>query len=141
MDVKVTSAPAADLAKVIAPGANIWSTYLDKGIVSDYAKYSSAIDIQAQGLESRPSIYKAFVDRAAALARHANPKIVIYAGISTNPSGQQVSASTIVSDIEATRDVVSGYWFNVPSGGAACPRCGVGEPTVAVAVVRDLSAH
>jgi len=140
LDVKVISAPAANLAEVIAPGANIWNAYLSSGIVAAYAKYSSAIDIQAQGLEGQPSVYREFVDRAAAMARQANPNVVIYAGISTNPSGQQVSAATIVGDIEATRDVVSGYWLNVPSGGVACPRCGVAEPQVAVSVVDRLSA-
>ena len=139
LGLSVISAPAVDLAKVLAPGADIWSGYLSSGVVAAYAKYSSAIDIQAQGLEGRKSAYVSFVYRAAAEARRANPNVLVYAGISTNPSGQRVSATTIVRDIEATKKVVFGYWLNVPSGGGACPRCGVAQPQVAVSVVDRLA--
>lgn len=140
LGVNVISAPAVDLSKVVAPGSDIWDGYLSSGIVTAYAKYATGIDIQAQGLEGRPSVYSSFVSRAAAEARQANPDVLVYAGISTNPSGQQVSAATIVQDIEATQGFVYGYWLNVPSGGEACPRCGIAQPQVAVAVVNRLVA-
>ena len=39
-------------------------------------------------------------------AREANPKVVVLAGVSTNPGGQTVSAADLVRAIAATRDTV-----------------------------------
>jgi hypothetical protein len=48
---------------------------------------------------------------AVAQARAANPSIVIYAGLST----QRVSgAAQLVQDYLATRNLVDGYWLNIP---------------------------
>jgi hypothetical protein len=64
----------------------------------------------------------------------------VLAGISTNPSGQRVSADDILRAIAATRDSVDGYWFNIPWPSEYCPRCNDFRPDIAIEVIRHLAA-
>jgi hypothetical protein len=124
--------PATDLVNVLDPhGAGTGQDrFLKLGIIADAARNADVVDIQAQGLEGSPK-FADFVTQAAAQARAANPKVIVLAGISTNPSGRAVDATTFADDANAVRGVVDGYWLNVPEAGAACPRCGTAQPQVA----------
>jgi hypothetical protein len=51
------------------------------------------------------------VAAAAAQARAANPHVVIYAGLSTQ---RVTSAAELIQDYMATRNLVDGYWMNIP---------------------------
>jgi hypothetical protein len=96
--------------------------------------------IQAQGSERNIRVYTDFVGQAAAQARSANPNVIVLAGISTNPSGQRVTADHILGAIAATRDSVDGYWFNIPQPSDYCPRCSEFRPDIATEVLRRLGA-
>ncbi|MFJ4655882.1 hypothetical protein ACIP5Y_31800 [Nocardia sp. NPDC088792] len=133
--------PATDLTRILAPGENSYDAYLRLGISAAAAKAADVIDIQAQGSEADTSRYADFVKQAAAAARTANPKVVVLAGISTNPSGQSVTADQVGAAIDATRSFVDGYWLNVPQAGNACPRCGTAQPQVAVGLLRNMNSH
>lgn len=133
------STPATTLTDVLAPGdTDHYAAYLRLGLAASAARYANVIDIQAQGSETDLGKYAAFVRAAAAQARHANPHVVVLAGISTNPSGQKVSSAQFTAAFMAVRPFVAGFWLNVPSGGTACPRCGKPQPQVAVPLLRDL---
>jgi hypothetical protein len=136
------TAPAVNLVAVLAPesGERRYATYLRLGIAADAARYADVIDIQAQGSESNTRAYADFVEQAAAQARQANPKVLAFAGISTNPSGQRVQADDLLRAIAATRDSVDGYWFNIPLPSEYCPRCNDFRPDIAIEVIRRLAA-
>jgi hypothetical protein len=111
------TAPAVNLVKGIEPMARpeqMDEDYLRLGIAADAARYADVFDIQAQRFESDTKRYANFVKLAATQARQANPKVSVLAGISTQPFGPRVTADDILGAIMATRDVVDGYWFNIP---------------------------
>ena len=138
----VISTPALSLATHLQPaGERRFDTFVRLGFPGNAAKYADAIDIQVQGSEVNARTYAQFVTTAAAQARKANPKVLVFAGISTNPSGHKVSVNQIVSAVEATRSVVDGYWFNVPQQGASCPRCNDFRPDMALDVLRTLQSR
>jgi hypothetical protein len=133
------STPATDLTDVLAPGAtDHYAAYLKLNIAADAARYADVIDIQAQGSEANLATFVPFVKAAAAQARQASRRVIVLAGISTNPSGQQVSAAQLIAAVVAVRPFVNGFWLNIPSAGRACPRCGVARPQVAVPLLRML---
>jgi hypothetical protein len=117
---KVILAPAQDLVLVndrngFQDGSTPWQSYLSMGLATTSARYGDIYEIQAQRYEM--SMYRSqhdyanFVAAAAAQARAANPDIVVYAGLST----QRVSgAGQLFEDYLATRDLVEGYWLNIP---------------------------
>jgi hypothetical protein len=133
------STPATDLTTVLAPHAqDHYAAYLRLHIAADAARYADVVDIQAQGSEADLATFVPFVKAAAAQARQANPRVIVLAGISTNPSGQAITGAQLVAAVLAVRPFVGGFWLNIPSAGAACPRCGVAQPQVAVPVLRLL---
>lgn len=134
------TAPAVDLTRTLAPGPEKrYDAYLRLNLAADAARYADVYDIQAQGSQRNVKRFSAFVRAAAAQARAANPKVLIFAGISTNPSGQRVTSDDIVRAIDATRKTVDGYWFNVPMPGKYCPNCNDFRPDVAIAVLRGIA--
>jgi hypothetical protein len=135
------SAPAVDLVAGLAAESSgrRYDTYLRLGIAADAARYADVVDIQAQGSERNTAVYANFVSRAATQAREANPKVLVFAGISTNPSGQQVTPDDLLRAIAATRDSVDGYWLNIPQPGEYCPRCDDFRPDTAIEVLRRLA--
>jgi hypothetical protein len=137
------TAPAVNLVAVLAPGSRNrhYDTYLQLGIAADAARYADVFDIQAQGSERNTALYANFVRQAAAQARQANPNVVVFAGISTEPNGQQVTAADILRAIAATRDSVDGYWFNIPRPSEYCPRCTDFRPDIAIDVLRRLAGQ
>jgi hypothetical protein len=133
------STPATTLTDVLAPGApDRYAAYLRLGLAASAARHADAVDIQAQGAEADLAKYVTFVRAAAAQARAANPRVLVFAGISTNPSGQRVTAAQFAAAVNAVRWYVSGFWLNIPAGGAACPRCGTPQPQVALPLLRSL---
>jgi len=133
-------APSTDLAEVVDPGQRVAPAFLASGILAGVAASASSVEVQAQGLESDPTRYAAYVRSAAGQVHSANPAASVLAGLSTNPSGQSVTPAELLEAVALTRSVVAGYWLNVPSGGAACPRCGTAQPQVATELV-DLLAR
>ncbi len=135
------TAPAINLTRVLAPGTEKrHDAYIRVNIAADAARYADVFDIQAQGSESDLAEFTSFVTAAAKQAREANPKVIVLAGISTNPSGQKVDAETIVRAIQATNKVVDGYWFNVPQPSRYCPKCNDFRPDMALDVLRKLGS-
>ena len=137
------AAPAVDLVSALAAENRMtaYDTYLRLGVAADAARYADVVDIQAEGSECDTTFYANFVAQAAAQARQANPNVLVLAGISTNPSGQKVTANDILRAISATRDSVDGYWFNIPSPSDYCPSCNNFRPDIAIEVLRRLSTQ
>jgi hypothetical protein len=140
---QVIVTPAVDLAtSQQQPGEKRFATFLRLNIPAAAAKYADVYEIQAQGSQVPPSVFASYISGAAQQARAANPKILVFAGISTNPSGHKVTADQIVAAIRATRDVVDGYWFNVPQKNPTCPNCNDFRPDIAIDVLKQLqSSH
>jgi len=136
------TAPAVNLVTVMAPASDpklSYDMYLRLGIAAAAARYADIVDIQAQRFERTTELYANFVRQAAAQARQANPKVVVLAGISTQPIGQQVTADDILRAIAATRDIVDGYWFNVPRKSEYSPRATEFRPDIAIEVLHRLA--
>ncbi len=117
---KVILAPAQDLVpgfdkNSFRRGKAVWQSYLSMGLATASARAADIYEIQAQPYEMTvyrsQHAYASFVAASAAQARAANPSVVIYAGLST----QRVSsAAQLLQDYEATRNLVDGYWLNIP---------------------------
>jgi hypothetical protein len=117
---QVILAPAQDLVPgfdkaSFQGGKAVWPSYLSMGLAAASARVADIYEIQAQpyeiGVYRSQRAYASFVAAAAAQARAANPRIVIYAGLST----QRVSsAAQLLQDYLATRNLVDGYWMNIP---------------------------
>jgi hypothetical protein len=137
---RVILAPAQDLVRgsssgTFQSGKPAWQSYLSMGLATASARYGDIYEIQAQpyeiGVYRSQNAYASFVAAASAQARAVNSKIVIYAGLST----QRVSsASELAQDYMATRNLVDGYWMNIPQHGKP------GPVAVADQFFRDLPA-
>jgi hypothetical protein len=139
--VALIAAPAVTLTRVLAPGPERrYDAYLRLGLAAAAARHADVYVVQAQGSERDLPRYASFVDAAGRQAREANPRVRVFAGISTNPSGIRVSAGIILRAIAATRGVVDGYWFNVPKPGPYCPGCTEFRPDLAIEVFRRLAS-
>lgn len=134
------AAPALNLAKVLAPpGAGArWETYLRLELAAGAARSADIVEVQAQSLERTPSLYRSFVEQAAAQARRAKPGVTVLAGLSTNPPGSPVTSAEVGQAIEATMALVDGYWVNIPGRGPRCPTCNPMQPSVAIGALRSL---
>jgi hypothetical protein len=132
--------PAVNLVRALDPqgSGKTYDRFLQLGVIRDAARFADIVVIQAQGSETALPLYSSFVRAAAAQAREANPHAIVLAGISTNPSGQRVSAEQILAAIHATRSAVEGYWFNVPAPGPYCPACNDFRPDLAIQVLSAL---
>jgi hypothetical protein len=138
------TAPAVDLVPVLAPDGDRKrqdDTYLRLGLAADAARYADVFDVQSQRFERDTERYARFVREAAAQAREANPKVMVLAGVSTQPSGQHVTADDILRAIDATRDFVDGYWFNIPEPSEYSPAVTEFRPDIAVDVLRQLAGR
>jgi hypothetical protein len=138
------TAPAINLVTVMAPAEDrnrLYDTYLRLGIAADAARYADVFDIQAQRFEHNTELYARFVRQAAAQARQANPKVVVLAGVSTQPFGPRVTADDILGAIASTCDVVDGYWFNIPAPSEYSPHATEFRPDIAIDVLRRLAGR
>jgi hypothetical protein len=135
------AAPAVDLVPVLAPDSDRErqdDAYLSLGLAAEAARCADVVDIQAQRFQNDPERYGSFVRAAAAQARAANPKVIVLAGVSTQPGGRDTSADAILRAIQATRDVVDGYWLNIPEPGEMSPKVRTFRPDIALDVLRRL---
>jgi len=132
--------PAVDLTRVLSPQATSgrYDEFLRLGIPRAAARYADIYEIQAQGSLGDLALYVRFVKEAAEQARSVNPKVIVFAGLSTNPNGRHVTPKDLYDAVLATRNDVAGYWLNIPGGGAACPKCGEPQPQVAVELLKML---
>ena len=115
-----------------------YASYLQSGLVGEVAKAADVFEVQAQGFERQTALYKEFVATAADQARDANPRVTVIAGLSTNPGGRGVPAIQLYRDALAARPYVDGFWLNIPAKSAACRRCGVARPEIALELLRKL---
>lgn len=135
----LVATPATDLVHSVEPQYHgpIYPEFLRLGLAEKIASSCKVYEIQAQGAERNPSLYAYFVKEVAAQIRDAHPDVVLLAGLSTNPGGHPVPARVLEKDVQATREIVAGYWLNIPQAGKACPRCGKAHPEIAVSLLNN----
>lgn len=135
---QLIAAPATNLARSRPDGESAATAFLQTDDLAKVASSADWVEIQAQGLERNPDQYAAYIGQAVRQIRQVNKAAVIYAGLSTNPSGPQVDVAELSADVRLTSGEVSGYWLNVPAQGAACPRCGQPQPQLAIQLLELL---
>ena len=133
----LVATPATDLVRSVDPSyrGKIYPEFVRLRLAARIAAYVPVYEIQAQGAENNPTLYRSFVADISRQVQQAHPGITILAGLSTNPDGHVVAASVLERDIALTKGLVSGYWMNIPQAGKACPRCGQAHPEIAVQVL------
>jgi hypothetical protein len=136
------AAPATTLRKVVLPPVRegVWPGFLATGIIPDAAAEADLFVIQAQGIAGDIDRYVDLVAGGAMQARRHNPGVVVLGGLSTRPSGRDLTVDQLLLAIVRTRNVVAGYWLNIPSDPAYCPDCGEPRPEVAVDLLRRMEA-
>jgi hypothetical protein len=136
----IVASPGLNLTSVLRPGVTRRAAaYLELHLAAQAAEAADVVNIQAQSLERSPQAYVDFVKSAAAQARRAKPGVRVLAGISSNPTGPQVTEAQLERAIVGVRPYVDGYWMNIPSPGPLCPRCNPARPDLAIAAIRSLS--
>ena len=130
--------PALNLTTVLAPGTPRWRAFLDLNLVARLAGVADIVEFQAQSLERDAAAYTAFVRAATSQASTANPRIIVLAGLSTNPPGAPVDSQQLTAAVQATRSMVDGYWLNVPGQGPRCPTCNNPRPDLAIQTLQSL---
>ncbi|PWI54884.1 hypothetical protein [Sulfoacidibacillus thermotolerans] len=128
--LNVLFTPATDLARALYPHGRIDSQYITLRIPANSAHIVNQFEIQAQGVESTPAAYLNFIQESVQQIRSVHSSIPVFAGLSSAPSGQNVSANTLLLDEQITMKWVQGYWLNIPERGAACSRCKESRPEV-----------
>jgi hypothetical protein len=136
--LELIAAPATNLATSRPNGESAATAFLQTGDLGKAASSADWVEIQAQGLERNPDQYAAYIGQAVRQIRQVSKSAVIYAGLSTNPSGPQVELAELSADVKLTSGEVSGYWLNVPAQGAACPRCGQPQPQLAIELLEQV---
>lgn len=136
-DWQLIFTPSTDLVNVLAPGSpKAYPAFLSLDILGGAAPYVDVIEIQGQGSEGTPE-YATFVQEAVQQidqGKHGK----IFAGMSSDPSGNPVSAVGLENDYNATKKYVNGYWLNIPVQSSYCPKCGDGNPQAAKAFLHSL---
>jgi hypothetical protein len=135
--LRLIVSPALNLTTVLDPGSSAprWQRFLNLGIARSIAKVSDVVELQAQSLERDTAQYQTFVREAAAQARAGNPKVIVLAGLSTNPPGAVVDSQQLSAAIEVSRSAVDGYWLNIPGKGPRCPTCNAPRPDIGIEVL------
>ncbi len=82
------------------------------------AKYASVVEIQAQTLDRNPKEYGAFVRKAVAAIRAANPDVPILAGLATDAGGIPTSTNDMYREYESVKNDVQGFWLNADTWGS-----------------------
>jgi hypothetical protein len=126
--------PAVDLVQNLScNGTTKYQKFLNCNIAYAAGLVADIFEIQAQGSEASLSSFTSFVTSAVAQARSANPNVTVWVGLSTNPTGNNVTGEQLFLAYQATAgSLVSGYWLNIPGQSPYCPSCGVPQPQVAV---------
>ena len=138
--LRYIAAPAADIVRATGTLVNdsVYDTYISRNIAGNAATYADVVDIQAQGNEWDIARFSSFVSQATQQARQANPHVMVFAGISTNPNGQLVSGRQLDRAYSAVKTTVDGYWLNIPSQSTACPNCGDPQPGVGYSLLQQI---
>jgi len=126
--------PALDLVGAMHPGGprSSINASFERLIVRPGASVSDVFEIQAQHTEGSP-LATSFAPEVIRVARAVSSKEPVFVGLSTNPNGQHVSALDLLELYRASAAAgASGYWLNIPIGGAECPKCGMPQAHVAV---------
>lgn len=113
---------------------------LDPQIDEQIAPYTDVLDIQSQSLQATVGKYSGHVLQIAHAAHSANGKLIILAGLSTNPPAVP-TYEQLINDANSVKGVVQGYWLNIPSPGAACPKCHAPEPQIGIQFLSNLGAN
>jgi hypothetical protein len=132
--------PALNLTTVLAPETRPprWQAFLGLNLVARLAAVADIVELQAQSLERDTAAYTAFVQAATSQASTANRRIIVLAGLSTNPPGAPVDRHQLTAAVQATRSMVDGYWLNVPGQGPRCPTCHAPRPDIAIQTLQSL---
>jgi hypothetical protein len=130
--------PAFDLVRVLEPRyhGRIYPEFLRLKLAINIARYSAVYEIQSQGAEANLRLYRYIVRAIARQVYASNPHALILAGLTT--SGQTrgaVNVEELYHAVTATRNIVNGYWINIPAKGPYCPRCGKPHPRLAIALL------
>jgi hypothetical protein len=138
--LRYIASPAPDIVKAtgMLEHGSVYDTYISRNLAGAAAKYADEVDIQAQGSEADLSRYASFVAQAAQQARQANPKVVVLAGLSTDPNGVPVSGNQLENAYAAVNGIVDGYWLSIPGQSAACPDCDSPQPQAADDLLQQL---
>ncbi len=139
--LSLVAAPSMGLARRLVPGAKSGpAAYLALGLAEASAVYADGLHVQSQSLERQPASYGEFVRDVAIRVRDSAsaPNVQVTAGLSTNPPGPPPSAAQLIACVQATAEMVAGFWLNVPVPGPWCPTCSPPRPELAYAVLRQL---
>lgn len=138
--LRFIAAPALDVVSASGSAVNgsVYDAYISRNVAGAAAKYADVVAIQAQGSELDVPQYASFITQATQQARQVNPHVVVVAGISTNPNGVQVSAQQLNDAYNAAKDVVDGYWLQIPGQSTVCPDCGSSQPQNAYHLLQQL---
>lgn len=117
-------------------GTPTWRRYLSLHLPAVSARAADIYEIQAQANELptfRPSgLFRRLVRAAVAQARAANHHVAIFAGLSTRRARTPGQMS---HDFVAARNLVAGYWLNIPHLGQSVTQWQVRQ------FLRDLPAE
>jgi hypothetical protein len=138
------AAPATDLVgkwpDLARRTGDRYDHFVQSGVAASMARCADVYEIQAQGAEAESSRFRSYVEAIRKQVRAQNPKIIVLAGISTNPNGRTVSADQVYSSVRAVLPLVDGFWLNIPAGGAFCPQCGQPQPAVAAQLLSRIES-
>jgi hypothetical protein len=118
--------PATELAVKMAPKtppSGQYAAFLRLRIAAAVARYADVYVVQAEGAETRPAAYSAFIRAVAVQARAAHPGIELLGALSTNPNGRRVPASLLLGAARSVQPSVSGYAVDDPATSAVCSSC------------------
>jgi hypothetical protein len=139
----VLAAPAQDIVRDMGPfDGSIQDRFLALELPGIAAKNADVYEVQSQGLQNNAALFESFLAAAASNARSANPNVKVLGGLSTNPANGLVPTSfELCQLVVQTRDIVDGFWLNVPRQGAFCPTCSADpHPDVAINLLLQLQA-
>jgi hypothetical protein len=98
--------------------------YVRYRIAEAAARHADILEVQAQTLEQTPSAYREYVRQTRTQAVAANPRVVFLSGLTTNLQGTPVSGPTLYDAATSVRELVDGFFLNVPRA-APSPANGV----------------
>ena len=130
--------PAFDLVRALEPRYHgpMYPEFIRLKLAEKIAPYAAVYEIQAQGAEANLPLYRRTVRAIARQVHAANPHALILAGLTTSgQNGGTVNIHELYRAVAATRNLVNGYWLNIPAKGPYCPRCGKPDPQLAIALL------
>lgn len=133
--------PAQDLVNTLGrnPGETVPEAVLRYQIPAIAATYADVVDLQVQGYETNYATYLTDLTAYASQARAANPRVMLFAGLATNPGGATVTPDQITQAALEAQPLVSGYWLNDAFQSADCPTCTGPYPARAIGFLSELT--